>query len=90
MLRVAKPTSPMSVGTWVLTALGAALAGACGGRSRVAAISSGAALVAGSAFTRFAIFHAGQQSAVDPRYTVVPQRERLDQAREARNVGRPR
>ncbi len=74
----------------VLTALGAALAAACGGRSRVAAISSGAALVAGSAFTRFAIFHAGQQSAVDPRYTVVPQRERLDQAREARNVGRPR
>jgi hypothetical protein len=40
----------------------------------------GAALLAGSAATRFGIFHAGQQSARDPRYTVVPQRERLDRS----------
>ena len=38
----------------------------------------GAALLAGSACTRFGIFDAGQQSARDPRYTVVPQRERLE------------
>jgi hypothetical protein len=37
------------------------------------------ALLAGSAATRFGIFHAGQQSAADPRYTVIPQRNRLEQ-----------
>jgi formate-dependent nitrite reductase membrane component NrfD len=55
------------------------LAGALAGRrSRVAAVLSGAAFLAASACTRFGIFHAGQQSARDPKYTVVPQRERLD------------
>jgi len=38
---------------------------------------SGAALLAGSVCTRFAIFEAGQASARDPRYTVIPQRERV-------------
>ncbi|MDT4971010.1 MAG: hypothetical protein QOG22_1153 [Pseudonocardiales bacterium] len=47
-------------------------------RSRVVAAVSGAALLGGSACARFGIFHAGQQSARDPKYTVVPQRERLD------------
>jgi hypothetical protein len=51
-----------------------------GRRSRTASVISGAALMAGSALTRFGIFEAGQQSARDPRYTVVPQRERLDRA----------
>jgi len=46
--------------------------------SRTAAVVSGAALAAGSVCTRFGIFEAGQASARDPRYTVVPQRERLD------------
>ena len=55
-------------------ALGAAL---LGGRSRTAAAVSGAALLAGSAFLRFGVFEAGQSSARDPKYTVVPQRERL-------------
>jgi formate-dependent nitrite reductase membrane component NrfD len=45
-------------------------------RSRTAAVVSGLALMAGSACTRFAIFEAGQQSARDPKYTVVPQRSR--------------
>jgi formate-dependent nitrite reductase membrane component NrfD len=59
-----------------LTALGAVTAlGA--GRSRGLAALSGLALLAGSACTRFGIFEAGQESARDPRYTVVPQRERL-------------
>lgn len=58
------------------------LAGAVGctlaGRSRVVAVASGAALLAGSACTRFGVFEAGQESARDPKYTVVPQRERVD------------
>lgn len=66
-----------------LTASGAALATLLGRRSRIASAVSGAALVAGSACMRFGIFHAGQQSAQDPRYTVVPQRKRLDEARAA-------
>ena len=61
-----------------LTAGGAVLAGLLGRRSRVAAATGGAALIAGSVCTRFAIFEAGQESARDPKYTVVPQRERLD------------
>ncbi len=65
----------------LLTAGGALGAAALGVRSRTAARVSGAALLAGSACARFGIFEAGQASARDPRYTVVPQRERLDQCR---------
>ncbi|HEY4465078.1 MAG TPA: NrfD/PsrC family molybdoenzyme membrane anchor subunit [Streptosporangiaceae bacterium] len=46
---------------------------------RVVAALSGAALMAASAATRWGIFHAGMASAKDPKYTVVPQRERLDE-----------
>jgi polysulfide reductase-like protein len=60
-----------------LTAVGAAGA-LLAGRSRTIAAVSGAALLAGSACTRFGIFEAGQESAKDPKYTVVPQRERLE------------
>jgi hypothetical protein len=48
-----------------------------GARSRIARLATGGALVAGSLCTRLAVFHAGVQSAADPRYTVVPQRARL-------------
>jgi formate-dependent nitrite reductase membrane component NrfD len=48
------------------------------GRSRTVAVASGLALMAGSVCTRFGVFEAGQASAKDPKYTVVPQRERLD------------
>ena len=41
---------------------------------------AGAALLAGSACTRFGVFRAGLASADDPRYTVEPQRARLDAA----------
>ncbi|MFB8776637.1 NrfD/PsrC family molybdoenzyme membrane anchor subunit [Streptomyces broussonetiae] len=58
-----------------LTASGAALAGLRGGRAPGAV--AGAALLAGSAALRFGVFHAGVASAQDPKYTVVPQRERL-------------
>ncbi len=61
----------------VLTASGALGAASLGRRSRLVSIASGIALVAGSACTRFAVLHAGVQSAADPRFTVVPQRERL-------------
>ena len=45
-----------------------------------AAAVSGAALLAGSALTRFGVFAAGMASARDPKYTVEPQRERLERA----------
>jgi formate-dependent nitrite reductase membrane component NrfD len=60
-----------------LTVLGAAGALLVGGRSRTGAVASGLALMAGSACLRFGVFEAGQASARDPKYTVVPQRERL-------------
>jgi formate-dependent nitrite reductase membrane component NrfD len=47
-------------------------------RGRLFSAISGAALLAGSACTRFAIFEAGQASARDPKYTVAPQRERME------------
>lgn len=61
----------------LLTVGGALVGGLLGRRSRVAAVLGGAATLAGSACTRFGIFHAGVESARDPKYTVVPQRERL-------------
>ena len=65
MLRVAE----------VLTAGG--LAGALlGRRSRAISALSGASLLAASALTRFGIFEAGMASARDPKYTIVPQRQR--------------
>lgn len=64
----------------ILTVAGALVGGVLGGRSRTAAVLGGAASLAGSACTRFGIFHAGIASARDPRYTVVPQRERLREA----------
>jgi hypothetical protein len=53
-----------------------------GGRTRLGAVVSGTLLAAGSLLTRFGVFEAGMASARDPKYTVVPQRERLA-AREA-------
>jgi hypothetical protein len=69
-----------------LTVAGA-LGSVLGGRSRLAAGVSGAALAAGSVCTRFGVFEAGQQSARDPKYTVVPQRERLDRGEPIRYGG---
>jgi hypothetical protein len=60
-------------------ALGAAgaVGALLGRRSRLLSAASGAALVTGSVLTRFGVFQAGLASARDPKYTVVPQRERL-------------
>jgi formate-dependent nitrite reductase membrane component NrfD len=64
------------------------LAGAVlSGRNRPIAALSGAALLAGSALTRFGVFEAGRASARDPKYTVGPQRERLAQAAAAVRPG---
>lgn len=67
------------------------IAGAAGsllaGRSRIAAALSGVALLAGSACTRFGVFEAGQESARDPKYTVVPQRERVEKGEPVRYSG---
>lgn len=66
----------LSAASKALSLVGIALASTGARRSRVAAGASGAALLAGSACGRFAIFEAGQASARDPRYTIVPQQER--------------
>jgi hypothetical protein len=71
-----------------LTALGAAGAGLLAGRSRLGGAAAGSALLAGSLLTRLGIFEAGMASAEDPKYTVVPQRERLA-AREGEAVLSP-
>jgi hypothetical protein len=59
--------------------VGGGLLAAVTGRSRIGSALAGTALLAGACFERFAIFEAGQASARDPKYTVVPQRERLNQ-----------
>jgi hypothetical protein len=59
-----------------LTVLGAAGA-LTGSRHRLLGQLSGAAMLAASAATRWGIFHAGLASARDPKYTVIPQRQRL-------------
>jgi DMSO reductase anchor subunit len=60
----------------VLTVAGAAGA-VLARRSRPGLALAGAALLAGSALTRFGVFEAGRASARDPKYTVQPQRQRL-------------
>jgi hypothetical protein len=69
-----------------LTVTGAVLGGVLGRRSRAAAVLGGVAALAGSACTRFGIFHAGVASAEDPKYTVQPQRERLSESPAVRLV----
>ncbi len=64
-----------------LTAAGAAGAVLLGHRSRPAAAVAGLALLAGSACTRFGVFHAGIASAEDPAHTVGPQREAAERRR---------
>jgi hypothetical protein len=65
-------------GAELLTVAGLAGTVLVGGRSRAGAAASGLALLVGSALQRFGVFEAGVASTKDPRYTVVPQRERLD------------
>jgi polysulfide reductase-like protein len=55
---------------------------ALGGRSRMVSVASGLAYMSASVFTRFGVFQAGLASAKDPKYTVVPQRERVQRKHE--------
>ncbi|HET7475231.1 MAG TPA: NrfD/PsrC family molybdoenzyme membrane anchor subunit [Dermatophilaceae bacterium] len=82
---LSEPLRQGHAGRWlraskVLT-LGGALGAALLGRHRVPAAVSGAALLAGSVCVRFGIFEAGLASSRDPKYTVQPQKERLEQRR---------
>jgi hypothetical protein len=80
---VAEPYSEGRGGKYVKAGKALALAGAAGAllarRNRVAATLSGTALIAASAATRWGIYHAGMASAGDPKYTVIPQRQRLNE-----------
>ena len=60
-----------------LTAAGALAISARASRSRLAAVSGGAMVLAGAVCERWSVFKAGFQSARDPRYTVGPQRRRI-------------
>jgi hypothetical protein len=75
--RLGRPGRLLRLGR-ALTAAG--VAGAwLGRRSRVVSAISGASLLVASLATRFGIFEGGVASAKDPRYTVVPQRARIEQ-----------
>ncbi len=64
-----------------LTAIGGVTVARWGRRRRSAATLGGAALLGGALAERFAVYHAGFASAKDPKYTVGPQRERVEQGR---------
>jgi formate-dependent nitrite reductase membrane component NrfD len=68
----------------VLTAAGATLLATRGRRSRAAAVGGSALVLAGELALRWSVFRAGFQSAKDPRYTVIPQKQRKE-ARNERN-----
>jgi Polysulphide reductase, NrfD len=61
-------------------ATGAAVLAARGKRSRAALAGGSALVLAGELALRWSVFRAGFQSARDPRYTVIPQRERRSRA----------
>jgi hypothetical protein len=61
-----------------ILAAGGTIGALLGRRNRTVSALSGAALLAGSAVTRFGVFEAGKASVRDPKYTVGPQRQRLD------------
>lgn len=75
--RLTKASRALTAGGLALTALGT--------RWSPLRRLGGAALTAGSVTLRFAVFEAGRASARDPKYTVVPQRERV--ARRATMAG---
>ena len=62
----------------ILTAVGATMVGAGAGRSRIAAMAGGATILGGALAERWAVYKAGFQSAADPKYTVGPQRKRIE------------
>jgi len=84
--RIGMTAEPYRTGTAGLMFHASEVATACalgvafiGRRHRAATALAGATLLAASATTRLAIFGAGRVSARDPKYTIVPQRERRTQ-----------
>jgi formate-dependent nitrite reductase membrane component NrfD len=80
---VAEPYSTGRAGAYLKAARVLTLGGAFGGallgrRGRLTSSAAGAALLAGAYCTKMGVFEAGRASAKDPRYTVQPQRERLE------------
>jgi formate-dependent nitrite reductase membrane component NrfD len=69
--KLMRAAQAMTIGGAVVTAV-------AGRRSRWVSALAGAAMVAGSACTRFGIFEAGVVSTEDPKYVVRPQRERVE------------
>jgi Polysulfide reductase len=79
---VGEPYHQGEAGRYAKLAKASTLAGAgvlalAGRKSRIAAITGGAFVLAGESALRWSVFKAGFQSARDPKYTVVPQRERV-------------
>jgi hypothetical protein len=79
---LAEPYLTGRAGTLLRTGKGLTAAGALGTlvlgrRSRAASVVSGLLINAGAVATRFGIFSGGVASTRDPKYVVVPQRERL-------------
>ncbi len=61
-----------------LSGVGAAVVAFAGRKSRTAAAVGGAMILAGALCERWSIYEAGFPSSRDPKYTVIPQRERLE------------
>jgi len=70
-----RPARLLMIGE-VLTATGV-VGAMLGGRRRVIRAISGGCLLAASLATRFGIFEGGVESTKDPKYVVIPQRERM-------------
>ena len=83
----AEPLETGRPGTMLRWAERLAIAGGLGtllgGRNRVVAAASGAALLTASALTRFGVLHAGLESVKDPRRVIEPQKARLAARRAA-------
>jgi formate-dependent nitrite reductase membrane component NrfD len=83
--------TPHRLRKWAeILTVGGAVGAAVGGRSRAVVAASGLALLAGSALQRFGVFEAGVASTRDPRYVVVPQRERVEEGLRARGESEQR
>jgi Polysulphide reductase, NrfD len=88
---IAEPYHRGSAGTYgraakALTSAGVAVLGLAG-RRRTGSAVGGALILAGAACARWSVFKAGFASARDPKYTLIPQRRRLEER--ARQNGAP-
>jgi polysulfide reductase-like protein len=80
---LAEPYHEGEAGRYTRLADGCTVAGtalmAVAGRRRAGAVAAGGLLLAGSWCKRFAVYHAGKTSALDPTYTSLPQRTRAEE-----------